>query len=182
MQIVGIIIAGGRSQRMGQDKALLEVDGVTQLERCQRLLREVGCSAIFVSRNSDGFICDEIPNKGPLGGLLSVLNKLEDAPYRLLVLPVDMPLITVAALEFLLAQNQAAFFSCTPLPCVLFHSTELRSYLKQRLSTANSDVSVRSLLLSQQAQAIEWPYSYQLQNTNTPQQWRHAIELLGVTL
>lgn len=181
MQTTGIVIAGGKSLRMGQDKALLEIAGMTQLERCQQLLREVGCSDIIVSRNAAGYVADRLPNAGPLGGLLSVLHHLKDLPQRLLVLPIDMPLLSSAALRLLLNQPHAAYFSASPLPCVLDYSPDLMNYLTRQLCDDGGDRSVRAMLNAMDAQALEWPYSYQLQNTNTPQQWRHAIEMLGVS-
>lgn len=182
MRLTGIVIAGGKSSRMGQDKALLQVAGQTQLERCQQLLREVGCSEIIVSRNAEGYVRDQLPEAGPLGGLLSVLHNLQAVPQRLLVLPIDMPLLTAEALELLLEQPQSAYFAASPLPCVVNYSAELVNYLTRQLCDDRGDRSVRGMLHMLGAQTLEWPYSYQLQNTNTPQQWQRAIEILGVTL
>jgi molybdopterin-guanine dinucleotide biosynthesis protein A len=39
MQITGIILAGGKSKRMGTDKASLKLDGKTLLERCVELIQ-----------------------------------------------------------------------------------------------------------------------------------------------
>ncbi|WP_258807992.1 molybdenum cofactor guanylyltransferase [Pseudidiomarina sp. CB1] len=182
MQLTGVIIAGGKSSRMGLDKALLEVAGMTQLERCQRLLREVGCAQIRVSRNAEGYIQDLLPNAGPLGGLLSVMHHLDAVPQRLVVVPIDMPLLTAAALQQLLNQPGAVYFNGSSLPCVVNYSQELVNYLTQQLCDDGGDRSVRSMLQAMNAQALAWPYSYQLHNTNTPQQWRRAIEMLGVSL
>lgn len=181
MQLIGIVIAGGKSTRMGQDKALLEIAGVTQLERCKQLLRDAGCQQVYVSRNSAECVADKQPGKGPLGGLLSVLHTLELASQRLLIVPVDMPLLTAAALQFLLDQPQTAYFRSAPLPCKLIYTPELLFYLTEQLTDPSGDRSVRGMLQTFAAQPVEWPYSYQLQNTNTPQQWRRAIDMLGVS-
>lgn len=182
MQVVGVVIAGGKSTRMGQDKALLEIAGLTQLERCKQLLREAGCQQIYVSRNSADGIVDRLPERGPLGGLSSVLHTLELASQRLLIVPIDMPLLTADALYHLLAQPQPAYFNGSPLPCVVTYSAELMNYLTEQLANPSGDWSIRGMLQTIAAQPVEWPYSYQLQNTNTPQQWRHAIEMLGVSI
>src|SRR5512146_2769157 len=44
----GIVLAAGRSSRMGRPKAGLELDGRTFLERCVSLLQEGGCRAVVV--------------------------------------------------------------------------------------------------------------------------------------
>lgn len=182
MQVIGIVMAGGKSTRMGQDKALLEIAGVTQLERCQQLLREAGCQQVYVSRNSADCIADALPERGPLGGLLSVLHTLEQASQRLLIVPIDMPLLTADALCYLLEQPQAAYYRTAPLPCKLTHSEELQGYLTRQLTDPSGDWSIRSMLQAVAAQPLDWAYSYQLKNTNTPQQWRHAVEMLGVSI
>lgn len=177
MAVTGIIVAGGASRRMGQDKALLQVAGQTQLERTQAMLREAGCEQIIVSRNADGFIGDKIAEKGPLGGLLSVLPHC--AHETLVLVPVDMPLLSSAALQCLLEYERPGYFATSALPCVLPNVPELGDYLTRQLCDDGGDRSVRGMLNWLGAHAHEWPYSYQLQNTNTPQQWQRALTLLG---
>lgn len=175
--VTGIIVAGGASSRMGQDKALLEIDGRSQLERTMKLLKSSGCEEVIVSRNDQGFIEDTIANRGPLGGVLSSL------PYcnyeYVVIVPVDMPLLTLEVLRFLMEQKCASYFSRTPLPCLLPNNEKLADYLLQQLSAEDGNRSVRGLLEYMQARPFEWQLTYQLQNTNTPQQWHQALQYLG---
>jgi molybdenum cofactor guanylyltransferase len=83
MQITGIILAGGKSLRMGTDKALIQRNGKTLLERTIKLLQPI-CRTILISSNNKeheifGYkiIPDEIENCGPLGGIYSCLKKSE---------------------------------------------------------------------------------------------------------
>lgn len=176
-RVTGIVVAGGASSRMGEDKALLQVGGRTQLERTVQLLKSSGCQQVVVSRNADGFISDTVSGRGPLGGVLSALPHC--LHEWLLIVPVDMPLLACEALLNLMKQPCPSYFSGTPLPCLLPNDALLQQYLTQQLSGENGDRSVRGLLSHMQAQPLEWPLTYQLQNTNTPQQWRHALEFLG---
>ena len=84
MQITGIILAGGKSTRMGADKALLKVEGETLLEKAVKLCQSI-CNQIIISSNSDGHnvrgilrIPDEIRNCGPMGGIYSCLKHAEN--------------------------------------------------------------------------------------------------------
>ena len=78
----GAILAGGQSERMGFNKALLEIDGEPLIAKVARVLNEVvvgnfqivgGDSATFTSL---GYSClsDEYPGEGPLGGIITALN------------------------------------------------------------------------------------------------------------
>ncbi|MCM1148863.1 MAG: molybdenum cofactor guanylyltransferase [Butyricicoccus sp.] len=98
----GIVLAGGMSRRMGMSKAALSLSGKTllawQIEKLQALgIRDIllsgeNCPQLPGTRT----ISDELPHRGPLGGLYSCLRAAE-APHCL-VLSVDTPLIPCSAL------------------------------------------------------------------------------------
>ncbi|MDN7124734.1 molybdenum cofactor guanylyltransferase [Pseudidiomarina terrestris] len=177
MAITAVILAGGASRRMGQDKALMQVAGRTQLDRMSALAHEAGCEQVLISRNGEGFIADEIADRGPLGGVLSALPHC--LYETLLLLPVDMPLLSADALQLLVEQAGPAYFINSAMPCVLKNEPALRVYLTEQLCDDAGDRSVRGVLNWSGAAAIAWPYDYQLQNTNTPQQWQRALTFLG---
>jgi molybdopterin-guanine dinucleotide biosynthesis protein A len=90
-----VVLAGGRSSRMGRDKALIEVDGVTLLELAIERLRPharevlvIGDPEKYVNARART-IPDDLPGQGPLGGIVTALRH---ARYvRLLVTACDMP-------------------------------------------------------------------------------------------
>lgn len=91
----GVVLAGGLSSRMGRDKALIEVDGITLLDRAIELLRP-HCREVLVVGDPAKYapayaavIPDGIPGLGPLGG---VVTALKHARYvRLVVVACDLP-------------------------------------------------------------------------------------------
>lgn len=99
------VLAGGRSTRMGTDKALLILDGKTLLERALSIARELSdCVKIVVAGNrySDfGFavVEDEFPECGPLGGIHAALGA-SDRELNI-VLSVDTPLVSTDFLRYL---------------------------------------------------------------------------------
>jgi len=107
MKFSAVILAGGRSSRMGHDKGSLIVDGQSLLARQIEVARAAGAGEVFISGRADNsytdFDCpvllDRLPNSGPLGGIQSALA-VATLP-RLLVLAVDMPLINVSVLRHL---------------------------------------------------------------------------------
>lgn len=107
-----VLLAGGRSRRMGRDKALLPLgDGRLLWQRQLDVLRELGPAELFVSGpRRDGFpgelICleDEWPARGPLGGIAAALWAMSAG--RLVVLAVDLPRMEAGFLRGLLARAE----------------------------------------------------------------------------
>ncbi len=108
MKFSALILAGGRSQRMGRDKAMLDIDGQTLLTRQIQLVRELGASEVFVSGRVGvdyaAFGCevlfDLFPDAGPLAGVERGLAR--STTPLLLVLAVDLPRMTKDYLQRLL--------------------------------------------------------------------------------
>lgn len=101
----GIILAGGKSTRMGgPNKAELPFHGMTLLLWQEEKLRKMGIGEILISGYGKYMIPDDIPGKGPLGGLYSALRRA--SAKQCLVLPVDVPLVPQKALEELIRMHR----------------------------------------------------------------------------
>lgn len=121
--IVGVVLAGGGSSRMGQDKAGLVWNGQSLLAHARARLAEAGCTSVWVSGRPDlpnGF-SDSHPNAGPAHALLDALERLPDDSPGLLALAVDMPLVTADDLVALTrpAPDHARAWCEHPLPLYL---------------------------------------------------------------
>lgn len=104
----GVVLAGGKSSRMGRDKALIEIDGRTLLDRALDLL-DPHCTELLVIGEREKYghvgpfvIADEWPGKGPLGGIATAMRYASND--MLLVVACDMPHLTARLLELLKAQ------------------------------------------------------------------------------
>jgi molybdenum cofactor guanylyltransferase len=108
MKFSAVILAGGKSSRMGRDKAWLEVRGQSLLARQIQLVRDSGAREVFISGRAgmdySEFGCrvlqDRLLEAGPLGGVARALEEVTTP--LLLVLAVDMPRITAGLLQRLL--------------------------------------------------------------------------------
>ncbi len=102
-----VLLAGGKSSRMGRDKAFLEIDGVPLWRRQIETLRALSPAEVFISGPAReewrGFavVADEIPEAGPLAGIAASLRRC--AASHLAVLAVDLPRMTPDFLRSLLA-------------------------------------------------------------------------------
>lgn len=101
----GIVLAGGASRRMGQNKAELILNGKTLLQHQVDKLRKLGIKDIMLSGawcpalSGTRVIPDEFPGKGPLAGLHACLKAAQNPAC--LVLSVDVPLVPISALACL---------------------------------------------------------------------------------
>src|SRR5206468_5331488 len=109
----GILLAGGASTRFGSPKELAEFDGETLGDRAWRLLGEACDERIRVG---PGGLDD--PGTGPVAAIAAGLRV---ASHEIaVVVPVDMPLLTAAALrELAAACRDAAIAQIGPLPCAV---------------------------------------------------------------
>ncbi|MCC5047231.1 molybdenum cofactor guanylyltransferase [Xanthomonas campestris] len=176
----GVVLAGGRSSRMGQDKALLPWHGRPLLAQMQALLLQAGAQQVLVSGNYPQFagIADARADLGPLGGLASVIDRVADGT-TLLVVPVDMPLLSSALLARLLAPPDArcATFEDEMLPMRVQVDAQLRAVLAQLLEAPAASRSLRALQQSLQCHrvAVTATERTAFVNCNTPAQWTQLI-------
>lgn len=163
--LTGIVLAGGKSSRMGTDKAHLNWHGDTLLNHMLARLRASGAEHLLISGDQPGYPCitDSTPFAGPGCALQNVLSRLPSSSAGALIVPVDMPLLPVAALRELSRYPEGAYFSGHPLP----------AYLPNIIPNRKVD-RVYAIHTALGTQAIDLPHQWQsyMQNINTPEQWQ----------
>jgi molybdopterin-guanine dinucleotide biosynthesis protein A len=106
----GAVLTGGRSTRMGRDKAFIELDGRPLATIAAGALRDAGASEVvavggdLAALRAIGFdraIPDLRPRAGPLGGILTALTDAEAALVA--VLACDLPNVTADVVKALRA-------------------------------------------------------------------------------
>lgn len=114
----GVVLAGGRSSRMGHDKALIEVEGRSLLDRALDKL-DAHCAELLVIGEPEKYghvgpfvIADEWPGKGPLGGLVTAMRYASND--KLLVIACDMPGLTDRLFERVMTQLGTATDAVVP--------------------------------------------------------------------
>ena len=108
MKFTAVILAGGKSSRMGRDKAWLEMDGQPLLARQIGIVREAGVAEVLVSGRAEvdytqfqlPVLLDVGPAQGPLAGIERALSVC--AASHLLVLAVDLPRMSSTYLQRLM--------------------------------------------------------------------------------
>lgn len=107
--VTAFVLAGGKSSRMGSDKAFLSFGGETLLQRALNVagkvageVRIVGDAGKFASFGP--VVEDVFPQRGPLGGIHAALAS--STTDLNLALAVDLPFVTQGLLQYLVVQAQ----------------------------------------------------------------------------
>jgi molybdenum cofactor guanylyltransferase len=100
--IAAAVLVGGRSTRMGRDKAGVNLGGTTLLGRVLATLASAGLDDVVTVGGGPGpmAIADHWPGEGPLGGVLTALAARPE--HHVLVVAVDLPFLDAHTIRALL--------------------------------------------------------------------------------
>ncbi|MCX7117821.1 MAG: molybdenum cofactor guanylyltransferase [Legionellales bacterium] len=170
-----VILAGGQSSRMGTPKAWLSHPQGRLIDFIAKKCGECDLK-IYVSGQVSPYDCipDQIPNQGPLGGIMSAVSYLKSKGIQAaLFVPVDLPYLTHSALLPLIElkeNDDAICYQSSPLPMAL-HFTPQTCL---QLTNPSKSLSVHGFLNTLKTRTL-LPTPAQttaIQSTNTPLEWQ----------
>jgi len=179
--IYGLVLTGGKSSRMGHDKALLDHLGKSQLAHSVDLLSSC-VDKVFVSTRPDQTeegarsqypqIVDRYDNMGPVAGILSALLEYPDVDW--LVVACDLPNIDADTILHLVEQRDDEYpfiaytssFDGLPEPlCAVYRSG--CAEIVQRF-VDDGVICPRKILIRSATRLLDQPNPRALDNVNTP--------------
>ena len=190
--IYGLVLVGGKSVRMGRDKALISYNGYnTQLERSSELLKAV-CKKVFISQRKaqdfdtpDGTstIYDSAEEvEGPLCGILSAMHSHPEVHW--LVIACDLPNLDTKVLrklvhEFEVESPHLTAYRSTqdglPEPlCAIYPAGSAKELLT--LSREIRSSCPRKILIIKKAKLLEQDDPESLNNINTVAEYSDTID------
>lgn len=189
-QLNGLVLAGGKSLRMGNPKDKINWHGKEQRYYAADLLAPF-CENVFISCRQDQLehfdtdynaLTDTFLNMGPFGGILSALRAQRDKAW--LVVACDLPLLDKNSLEFLIRSRDAEKAATTyespfdGLPEPLITIWEPKSYplLLNFLGLGNT--CPRKVLMNSDTLILKPNNPDALMNVNTPEEMTKAKEIL----
>ncbi|MES2476634.1 MAG: molybdenum cofactor guanylyltransferase [Verrucomicrobiota bacterium] len=190
-RVHGLLLAGGRSSRMGQDKAeLAHPDGRSLVRRTADLLREAGCASVVLSLRHDqeipagmnGFEIVRDPEGGSGGPLAGMLAGMASHPSDdWLVVACDLPRLDVETLSTLIDSATAddvflayrSEFDGLPEPLCAWYSSASRTVLEDAM--AADFRCPRKVLIRNACRLLEPVTPRALDNANTPEDWQNAL-------
>lgn len=148
--MTGIILAGGKSSRMGTDKGLLMLNGKPMIQHVIDRIEELGLPILIVANNSEyaqfGYpvIEDLVKEKGPVGGIYTGL--MTSNTESNLIISCDTPNISLELL------NQLIDASKDHVVTIAKHKGQLHPligvYKRSALDAFNRNLTVNQLKLS----------------------------------
>lgn len=173
----GLVLCGGKSSRMGRDKSLIQYHGKPQRDYLTGLLR-LFCDQVFISgpknlKTTDSFISDHFDLESPLNGILSAFHFDPDSAW--LTMPVDMPNIDSAAIEFLLRHRDTGKIATCfldsdgqPEPLFVIWEAKARPVLFDFFNQGG--ISPRKFLMENDVHLLGTPMNSWLVNINTEEE------------
>ena len=189
----GLVLVGGKSRRMGTDKALLDYHGIPQQDVMMNLLDKF-CAATYLSCRPDqagerAYTHEVLPDTflglGPMGAILTAFRQKPDSAW--LVVACDLPLLDEAALRFLIENRNpsaaaTAFRSPVnefPEPLVAIWEPKSYQVLLQFLAQGYS--CPRKALINSPVHLLDAPDPDALINVNTPEDVEVVLKKLNIT-
>jgi molybdopterin-guanine dinucleotide biosynthesis protein A len=187
-ELYGLVLAGGRSRRMGHDKALLMREDQSQLSYVVNLLGQVTDGA-YVSTRSDqqddperarfATIPDRYDGIGPVAGILSAMEKHPQADW--LVVACDLPNIDAETLAFLISgkstqQPFTAYRSShdgLPEPLCAIYRAGSGDIVRRFVDSGI--VCPRKMLINSDTCLLDQPNPAALENVNTPEDLESSV-------
>ena len=184
--VIGILLAGGKSSRMGTDKGMLELHGKNFASHIFDALSSVFVNVWVIAsdpRYKEQFptvIEDEVPDLGPAGGILTALHQA-NSPY--FIAGCDMPLLNGAAIRYLMKKSvpdhDAGVYTfggqVYPLPG--FYSPRCLNVFEEEVRSGN--LKMQSILKKLNTAYVEFPMfefsakGKELYNVNDPDDYEY---------
>jgi len=188
MSYSGIILAGGQSKRMGQDKALMEFDGIPMIQHIANTLRDFTNEIIVASNFSihhqygDHGVLDNSPNSGPMAGIEAGVSHSGNAAN--IVISCDAPFVDSSIIEKLIEaeQNAGEMTEVIIATCDTQIHPLIGIYRKSALDTIRMHLQERQLRMTDMLNCLNVEYlhfsdtdSKSFLNINTQEEWNQAI-------
>jgi molybdopterin-guanine dinucleotide biosynthesis protein A len=175
----GLVLAGGKSQRMGFDKGAYNWYGKEQRYYMADMLKPL-CDEVFISRSSEKqdvslsypIITDTFTNLGPYGAILSAFRQQPDKAW--LVVACDLPLLDSETLSYLVENRDVSAIATAfkseenEFPEPLITIWEPKSYPVLLSFLAQGYSCPRKVLINTEPKLLEAPVPGALTNVNTP--------------
>ena len=195
LRVTAFILAGGRSSRMGRDKAFLNLGGRSLLERAISTA-EAACDRVVLVGDRERLgkygvvVEDQYEGQGPLAGIQAALTS-EFASQWNVILAVDTPAVPATFVEYLI-ENARVSLSVVTVPRVNGYTQPLcAAYRREFAETAQAALregrnkidplfaAVPARIVEETELAVAGFRPDMFDNVNTPEDWERMQRRMG---
>ena len=187
-EIRGLVLAGGFSKRMGQDKGLISYHGIPHRIYLYHLLKRAGLSQVHISCRTDQIeelhefrpLADAFTPAGPMAALLTAFE--ENAHVAWLVLACDLPLMDLQTVQYLISHRDPSKIATAfrspednfPEPLIAIWEPASQALLMD--SYQKGKLSPRKVMLHHEICLLDAPNPQMLSNVNDPEALKSSID------
>lgn len=190
--VLGLVLAGGKSERMGKDKGAINYHGKPQREYAADLLSQT-CEHVFISCRADQvneieseyeLLADTFTGLGPYGAILSAFRAYPNHAW--LVIACDLPLITIETIHFLQESRNPSKIATAynspvnQFPEPLIAIWEPRAYAKLLSFLTQGYSCPRKVLINSDVALIDVADIESLANINNPEELKTVKNKLKI--
>ncbi|PIB37386.1 hypothetical protein BFP72_03845 [Reichenbachiella sp. 5M10] len=182
----GLVLSGGKSERMQRDKSLIDYHGKSQKQHMYQLLHPYTDKTYYAIREDQAAdtesIQDSFTGLGPYGAILSAFREHPDAAW--LVTACDQPFLTEEIIQQLITRRNTskvatAFYNPdTDFPEPLVTIWEPKAYTYMLAFLAQGYSCPRKVLINTDIELVHLKDASVLRNVNTPEEYQQAIHEL----
>lgn len=184
-KIACVLLMGGKSNRMGQDKAYLDYCGVPFWKQITDEMQKCGVTYLSVNSTSNipetnhSIIFDEYENIGPIGGIYSSLNSIKESIA--FFVPCDIPTMTAEFIQAVMDQYEEEYDGVVVesktgkcYPTIGVYTKKILQQIKRMIE--HKDYRIMNLIQSCNVKVVSEQdlqvNSFGLMNLNTPEEYQ----------
>jgi molybdopterin-guanine dinucleotide biosynthesis protein A len=183
----GLVLAGGKSVRMDQDKGLIDYHGLPQREFAAQLLSTY-CEEVYISCRPDQAesiegnfkaLPDTFDGLGPFGGIVSAFRTDPNAAW--LVVACDLPYLDETTIDYLVSNRNRSKVATSfwdtdhQFPEPLITIWEPKAYGEMLFFLSMGHSCPRKVLINSNTEVLEAPDNHALTNVNNPEEMKAVL-------
>ena len=183
-ELKALILAGGKSTRMGKDKSQIQYHNKSQEEHLSGICKDLSLNTYIskahgYSGDSGDIIKDKMVNMGPFGAIISAM--MEDPNAAWMVIACDLPHVNASILQRLINEREpskvaTAFQSANkkfPEPLITIY--EPRAYPRFLKFLSLGYACPKKVIINSDIKTITLEEEHYIENVNTPDDYQSAI-------
>lgn len=188
-ELTALILAGGESKRMGEDKSQLEYYGMPHEQFVAKMISEMGIKPIiskqegYKGKQEFPVLRDVLTGMGPFGAICTAMMHKPNSAW--LVIACDLPFVTKDLINILIKNRDISKFATTlkakgkefPEPLITIYEPKAYQRFLELMSRGVS--CPRKVIINSDVKIVEMEDEKWIKNVNTPEEYKEVLNQIG---